>query len=59
MDMVQSRLDFVTQTYGLTETICADGSDTDLTTVAELTDNEFCDVVIDATGSDRRHEPLA
>ena len=53
MDMVQSRLDFVTQTYGLTETICADGSDTDLTTVAELTDNEFCDVVIDATGSDR------
>ena len=53
MDMVQSRLDFVTQTYGLTETICADGTEADLNAVAELTDNEFCDVVIDATGSDR------
>ena len=53
MDMVQSRLDFVTQTYGVTETICADGTEEDLSKVAELTHNEFCDVVIDATGSDR------
>ena len=53
MDMVQSRLDFVQKIYNLTDTVCADGTEADLNKIKEMTRNELCDVVIDATGSDR------
>lgn len=53
MDMVPPRLDFVRTTLGVDETVPATGDAADITAVAERTGGEFCDVVIDATGSDK------
>jgi len=51
MDMVPARLAFVHDTLGVSDTVLATGDDADITALARLTDNEFCDVVIDATGN--------
>ena len=53
MDMVATRLEFVRNTLGITDTVLATGETADITGVAEQTGGEFCDVVIDATGSNR------
>jgi 2-desacetyl-2-hydroxyethyl bacteriochlorophyllide A dehydrogenase len=53
MDMVSTRLEFVRDTLGVADTVLATGAADDITRVAEQTGGEFCDVVIDATGSDK------
>lgn len=53
MDMVPARLDFVRTTLGVTETLLASGEPTDIAAVADRTGGACCDVVIDATGSDK------
>ncbi len=51
MDMNEQRLAFVRERLGVPDTIMARGDETDFATVAKLTGGQFCDVVIDATGS--------
>ena len=53
MDMVPSRLDFVRETMGIEDVILAEGTSADITAVSDRTDGAFCDLVIDATGSDK------
>ena len=51
MDMVQSRLDFVREKLGIVHGIRPDGNGSELKELEDLTDGEFADVIIDATGS--------
>lgn len=53
MDMVQSRLDFVQTVLGVENVILADGTDADINAISDCTAGTFCDLVIDATGSDK------
>jgi len=51
MDMVQSRLDFVRASMGVSDTLLATGSPADIGAVNRLTGGRMCEVVVDATGS--------
>ncbi|NDC53813.1 MAG: zinc-binding alcohol dehydrogenase family protein [Planctomycetia bacterium] len=53
MDMAPGRLAFVREKMGVAETVAATGTDADAAALAALTDGRMCDVVIDATGSNR------
>jgi alcohol dehydrogenase len=53
MDIAESRLAFVRERMGVPDTIVARGDESDIKTVAELTNGQFADVVIDATGNSR------
>jgi len=49
-DLSDKRLDFVTGTLGVPDTIQVQGDDSDIEKLEALTDNQRADVVIDATG---------
>ncbi|TWT72118.1 zinc-binding alcohol dehydrogenase family protein [Crateriforma conspicua] len=49
-DLVESRLEFVRQRMGVQDTIQIKGDDSDIEAIGDLTDGQFADVVIDATG---------
>lgn len=51
IDRVASRLAFVRERMGIADTLLATGGASDLDAVRELTDGRFCEVVVDATGS--------
>ncbi len=51
MDISDSRLAFATQTMGATHAIKVQGDEADLRALADVTDGQLADVVIDATGS--------
>ncbi|MEI8367143.1 MAG: zinc-binding alcohol dehydrogenase family protein [Planctomycetia bacterium] len=51
IDRVAARLAFVRERMGIADTVLATGGAVDLDTVRELTDGRFCEVVVDATGS--------
>jgi len=51
MDRVAARLAFVRERMGVADTVLATGGESDIDTVRELTDGRFCEVVVDATGS--------
>jgi threonine dehydrogenase-like Zn-dependent dehydrogenase len=51
MDMNASRLDFVEQTYGITNRIVVSPTDSGLDAAKRYTDQDLYDVVIDATGN--------
>ncbi len=53
MDMVESRLEFVREKMGVSDTILAGGDGAELKRLEELTNGQRADVVIDATGSNR------
>lgn len=51
MDVAESRLDFVREKLGVPDTILAQGEESDVRQLAEITNDQLADVVIDATGS--------
>ncbi len=51
MDMVESRLEFVREKMGIEHTIHTQADGEELKKLADLTEGELADVVIDATGS--------
>ena len=51
IDRVASRLAFVRERMGIADTLLATGTASDVDAVRELTDGRFCEVVVDATGS--------
>jgi alcohol dehydrogenase len=51
MDVAASRLRFVTERLGVTDTILARGGEADEAAVAAATEGRMCEVVVDATGS--------
>ena len=51
IDRVAARLAFVRERMGVADTLLATGGPSDLDAVRELTDGRFCEVVVDATGS--------
>ena len=51
IDRVAARLAFVRERMGVADTLLATGAASDLDAVRELTDGRFCEVVVDATGS--------
>lgn len=53
MDLVESRLEFCRQTYGISHTILAQGDDRDLQASLQITNGDRYAVVVDATGSNR------
>ncbi len=52
-DVNGARLAFVRETMGVPDTVLARGDDSDFAAIAELTNGQFADVVIDATGSNK------
>ena len=50
-DLSQTRLDFVTEKMGVTNTIQFDGSEADIDKLEAMTDGRRADVVVDATGN--------
>ncbi|CAD73603.1 MAG TPA: L-iditol 2-dehydrogenase [Rhodopirellula baltica] len=50
-DLSQTRLDFVTEKMGMTDTIQFDGSEADIEKLEAMTDGRRADVVVDATGN--------
>ncbi len=53
MDLVESRLEFCRQTYGISHTILAQGDDRNLQASLQITNGDRYAVVVDATGSNR------
>jgi alcohol dehydrogenase len=53
MDISESRLRFVEEKMGITRTIVATGDQQDVEKLGALTDGQWADVVIDATGNHR------
>jgi alcohol dehydrogenase len=53
MDMNAQRLEFVRNRMGVPDTILARGDEEDFKAMADLTDGQMADLVIDATGSNR------
>ncbi len=51
MDMNEQRLEFVRERIGVPDTILAKGNESDVQSLAEITNGQLADVVIDATGS--------
>ena len=51
MDITESRLGFVQTTMGVPDTILAKGDESDIAALGRLTNGQFADVVIDATGN--------
>jgi len=51
MDISESRLAFVRNKMGVPDTLIVRGDETDVKTLADLTNGQLADVVIDATGS--------
>lgn len=56
MDMVESRLAFVRQTMGVTDTLLTKGDGEERKALEAMTDGRMADVVVDATGS---HKSMA
>ncbi len=50
MDLAETRLAFVREKMGVPDTLAVKGDDSDLRAVSALTDGQFADVVVDATG---------
>lgn len=50
-DISETRLAFVRDVMGVPDTILIQGNDSDIDTLAKLTDGQLADVVVDATGS--------
>ncbi len=53
MDMNDARLGFVRERMGVPDTVLTKGDGTELERLAQLTDGQLCDVVVDATGSNK------
>jgi alcohol dehydrogenase len=53
MDISESRLAFVREKMGVPDTLIVRGDESDAKAVAELTNGQFADVVIDATGNNK------
>lgn len=53
MDISERKLAFVRGTMGVPDTILAAGDDSDMKSLADLTNGQFADAVIDATGSNK------
>lgn len=53
MDIAESRLAFVREKMGVPDTIAVRGDESDIKAVAEMTNGQFADVVIDATGNNK------
>lgn len=53
MDMVETRLEFCRARMGVRHTILTKGDGSELAALAELTNNQLADVVIDATGNNK------
>lgn len=53
MDMNDARLGFVRERMGVPDTITAKGDGSEIVRLTELTDGKLCDVVVDATGSNK------
>jgi 2-desacetyl-2-hydroxyethyl bacteriochlorophyllide A dehydrogenase len=53
MDMNERRLAFVRENMGVADTILTTGDGEELKKLAELTNGQLCDVVVDATGSNK------
>jgi alcohol dehydrogenase len=53
MDMNEKRLAFVGEKMGVPDTILTQGDGEELKRLAELTDGQLADVVVDATGSNK------
>ncbi|MEO6786103.1 MAG: zinc-binding alcohol dehydrogenase family protein [Chthoniobacteraceae bacterium] len=53
MDIAESRLAFVREKMGVPDTIVVRGDESDIKTVSEMTNGQFADVVIDATGNNK------
>lgn len=53
MDISESRLAFVRDKMGVPDTMIVRGDESDVKTLAELTNGQLADVVIDATGSNK------
>lgn len=53
MDISESRLAFVRNKMGVPDTLIVRGDETDVKTLADLTNGQLADVVIDATGSNK------
>lgn len=53
MDMVESRLDFVRQTYGIENTVVFKGDGSEAARIDEITGGDLYAVVTDATGNNR------
>ena len=53
MDISESRLAFVREKMGISDTILVAGNDSDLKSLNDLTNNQLADVVIDATGNNK------
>lgn len=51
MDMNASRLEFVRDKMGVSETVVFRGDDSERDAIEKLTDGRLCDIVIDATGN--------
>ena len=51
IDRVAARLAFVRERMGVADTLLGTGGASDLDAIRELTDGRFCEVVVDATGS--------
>ena len=52
-DMNEQRLAFVRERMGVPDTLVVKGDGTELARLGELTDGRLCDVVVDATGSNK------
>ena len=53
MDIAESRLAFVREKMGVPDTIVVRGDESDIKAVSEMTNGQFADVVIDATGNNK------
>jgi 2-desacetyl-2-hydroxyethyl bacteriochlorophyllide A dehydrogenase len=53
MDISESRLAFVREKMGVPDTILARGDESDIKAIAELTNGQLADVVVDATGNSK------
>ncbi len=53
MDIAESRLAFVREKMAVSDTVVVSGDESDLKTVAKLTNGQMCDLVIDATGNNK------
>ena len=53
MDMNEQRLAFVRGQMGVPDTLLTTGDGSEVERLREMTDGQFCDVVIDATGSNK------
>ena len=53
MDISEGRLEFVRKVMGVPDVICPAGTDSDTKALADMTNGQMADVVIDATGNNK------